>query len=322
PSIGVCTYPADGRDVLALLKNADTAMYHAKEHGRGHYQWFSQDMLRAPEEHLALGNALHRALERNEFSLHYQPLVSVQTGLVTGMEALLRWTHPQRGALSPSSFVFLAEESGMIAPIGEWALRNACHEARKLQEKLGLPLNVAVNVSPRQFKQQDVVQIVRKALDDSGLSATSLTLEITESLLLVSREDTIATLRQLRQLGVGIAVDDFGTGYSSLSYLTRFPISKLKIDGSFVRDLTEDSGDAAIVSAIIAMARSLQMSVVAEGVETAEQFAYLRERRCDEVQGFLLGRPVPAKDFPQLVERIHLNPLPRRASFDRDYTLF
>jgi len=305
PSIGVCTYPDDGRDVLALLKNADTAMYHAKEHGRGHYQWFSQDMLRATEEHLALGNALHRALERNEFSLHYQPLVAVGNGRVVGMEALLRWTHPVRGALPPSSFIHLAEESGMIAPIGEWALRNACHDARMLQKRLGLPLTLAVNVSPRQFKQQNVVLMVRRALEDSGLDASCLTLEITESLLLVSREETISTLKRLREVGVGIAVDDFGTGYSSLSYLTRFPINKLKIDGSFVRDLVEDSGDAAIVSAIIAMAKSLHMVVTAEGVETAEQMTYLRQRGCDEVQGYYLSRPVGRDEFAEVVDRIH-----------------
>jgi diguanylate cyclase (GGDEF)-like protein/PAS domain S-box-containing protein len=297
PSIGVCCYPADGADSLTLLKNADTAMYHAKEHGRGHYQWFSQDMLKAPEEQLALTNALHRALERDEFSVEYQPLINLASCQMTGVEALLRWSHPSRGPLAPSSFVSLAEESGLIGPIGQWVLHKACRDVRQMQEKLGFPLNLAVNVSPHQFRQQNMVDLVECALRESGLSASSLTLEITENLLLVSREETVATLQKLRSMGVSIAVDDFGTGYSSLSYLTRFPINKLKIDGSFVRDVHDDSGDAAVVSAIIAMAKSLDMAVVAEGVETITQLQYLKDRHCDEVQGFFLSRPVKISDL-------------------------
>ncbi|MDP9142666.1 MAG: EAL domain-containing protein, partial [Pseudomonadota bacterium] len=304
PSIGVCSYPGDGLDALTLMKNADTAMYHAKEHGRGHHQWFNPDMLREPEEHLALTNALHRALEREEFSLHYQPLVSIHDCKVVGVEALLRWTHPVRGALAPSNFVFLAEESGIIAPIGEWVLRKACHDIRRMQEQLGQPLTLAVNVSPRQFRGQNIVKTVQQALAGSGLAARDLTLEITESLLLESREDTIATLKELRKLGVSIAVDDFGTGYSSLSYLTRFPIDKLKIDGSFVRDLHVDSDDAAVVSAIIAMGKSLRMTVIAEGVETIEQLQYLRARGCDEVQGFFMSKAVSLEQLPAVARDI------------------
>lgn len=304
PSIGVCSYPADGRDALTLLKNADTAMYRVKEHGRGHYQWFTQDMLQAPGEQLELANALHRALEREELSLHYQPVVSANDCKVTGVEALLRWNHPTRGLLPPSSFIFLAEESGIIVSIGEWALRKACFDIRQMQKQLGYPITLAVNVSPRQFRQQDIVAVAKKALADSGLAPASLTLEITESLLLESREDTIATIKRLRELNVTVAVDDFGTGYSSLSYLTRFPIDKLKIDGSFVRDLHEDSDDAAVISAIIAMGKSLRMTVVAEGVETLDQLKYLRERGCDEIQGFLLSKPVPLEQLSAVIEDI------------------
>lgn len=304
PSIGVCSYPADGTDVLTLLKNADTAMYHVKGHGRGHYQWFSQDMLRAPEEHLALTNALHRALEREEFSLHYQPMVSAENCKMVAVEALLRWTHPTRGPLPPSSFIFLAEDSGIIVPIGEWVLHKACTDIRALQEQLGYPITLAVNVSPRQFRQPNIVAVVKKALDDSGLAPACLTVEITESLLLESREDTVAILKCLREIGVNVAIDDFGTGYSSLSYLTRFPIDKLKIDGSFVRDLHEDSDNAAVVSAIIAMGKSLRMTVTAEGVETLEQLKYLRERGCDEIQGFLLSKGVPLEALPGVVKDI------------------
>ncbi len=304
PSIGVCSYPADGGDVLTLLKNADIAMYHVKEHGRGHYQWFSQGMLKAPEEQLALTNALHRALEREEFSLHYQPMASADDCKVVGVEALLRWVHPTRGSLPPSSFIFLAEESGIIVPIGEWVLRKACHDIQQLQKQLGYPIALSVNVSPRQFRQQNIVEIVEQALADSGLAPTSLTLEITESLLLESREDTVAVLKRLRALGVSMAIDDFGTGYSSLSYLTRFPIDKLKIDGSFVRDLYEDSDDAAVISAIIAMGKGLKMTVSAEGVETMEQLKYLRERGCDEIQGFLLSKGVTLEQLPTVVQEI------------------
>ena len=304
PSIGVCSYPSDGRDALTLLKNADTAMYRVKENGRGHYQWFSRDMLQAPGEQLALTNALHRALEREEFSLHYQPMVSADNCKVVGVEALLRWTHPTRGPLPPSSFIFLAEESGIIVSIGEWVLRKACSDMQQLQKRIGYPIMLAVNVSPRQFRQQDIVAVTKKALDDSGLAPTSLTLEITESLLLENREDTVATLKRLRQMGVSVAVDDFGTGYSSLSYLTRFPIDKLKIDGSFVRDLHEDSDDAAVISAIIAMGKSLRMTVAAEGVETMDQLKYLRERGCHEIQGFLLSKGVTLEQLSAVIEGI------------------
>ncbi|NGY04778.1 EAL domain-containing protein [Solimonas terrae] len=304
PSIGVSTYPDDARDATGLIKCADMAMYHAKSRGRGNWQWYHQDLLRANEEHLSLDSALHRAMERNELSLHYQPVLAIGSGRIVGMEALLRWNHPERGPLLPSSFVGIAEESGLIVPIGEWALQTACRETHLLQQQTGVPLMLAVNVSPRQFRQQDLVKRVSAALNASGLSAHSLTLEITENLLLVSRDETIATLQQLRELGVSIAIDDFGTGYSSLSYLTRFPVNKLKIDGSFIRDLAEDSRDAAVVSSIIAIARSLQMTVVAEGVETPGQLAYLRERGCDEVQGFLVSEAVPYAAFAATMDEV------------------
>ncbi|WP_051362192.1 EAL domain-containing protein [Solimonas soli] len=304
PSIGISVYPDDARDAVGLIKCADMAMYHAKARGRGNWQWYHHDLQRANEEQLSLDNALHRAVERNEFSLHYQPVLATDSGRVVGMEALLRWNHPERGPVPPSSFVGIAEESGLIVPIGDWVLHTACREARLLQERSGEPLSLAVNVSPRQFREQTLVARVAAALSASGLPAHCLTLEITENLLLVSREETVATLQQLRALGVSIAIDDFGTGYSSLSYLTRFPVNKLKIDGSFIRDLAEDSRDAAVVTAIIAIARSLQMGVVAEGVETPAQLAYLRDRGCDEVQGFLISEGVPCDAFVATLERV------------------
>ena len=304
PSIGISIFPDDGADPMSLLKNADTAMYQAKAQGRGNHQWFTPTMLLAADERLDLEHALRKAQERDEFLLHYQPLVAVKGGQVVGMEALIRWQHPRRGLLLPGKFIKLAEETGLIVPIGAWVLRRACQEAKLLQDRLKKPLIISVNISTRQFRQDNLLQVVKDALNESGLPPRTLVLEITESVLAVNAQETAAVLQQIRALGVRIAVDDFGTGYSSLSYITRFPIDILKIDSSFVQDLIKDQNDAAITSAIIALAHSLKLEVIAEGVETPEQLAFLQERLCHEAQGLYFGKPVPANEFPSLADRI------------------
>jgi diguanylate cyclase (GGDEF)-like protein/PAS domain S-box-containing protein len=304
PSIGGCLYPADGTDATSLLKYADTAMYQAKAAGRSNFQWFSQAMLQQTKDKLALGSALRRAIESRELSIHYQPEVSLRDGRVTGMEALVRWQCLQQGSVSPDRFIPVAEESGLILQLGEWVLRTACEEGVAIQRRLGRRIMLAVNVSPRQFQQKEWPNIVRQALEESGLEPRCLEIEITESTLMHNPEESAEILRGLRRLGVTVVVDDFGTGYSSLSYLTRFPIDKIKIDRSFVRDLTTDAADAAIINAIISMAHSLDIRVVAEGVETDEQLRYLQERGCDQVQGFRYSSAVPAGDFPGLLAGI------------------
>ncbi len=254
-------------------------------------------MLQQNEQRLATETALRQALERHELSLEYQPQVDIASGRLTGCEALLRWTHPELGRVPPDRFVPVAEEMGLIRVIGEWVLRTACHEVRKMQQQLGLPLSVAVNISPQQFFHGDIAGLIDSALQDSGLSPQSLEVEITEGVLLDNCQATVDVLRSIRARGVAVAIDDFGTGYSSLSYLTRFPIDKLKIDQSFVRDITVDDSDAAVTSAIIVMAHTLQLSVVAEGVETREQHQFLAQRHCNTAQGYYFGRPMKVADF-------------------------
>jgi len=296
-SVGSCQYPLDGLDCATLLKNADAAMYQAKAAGRGCYRSFSADMMHAVHQKLTLEGEMRQAISRGEFSMHYEPQINLDTGEVTSMEALIRWHHPQRGLISPAEFIPVAEETGLIVAIGEWTLRTACLEARQIQQRLNRPLSVAVNLSPRQFSQPNLVEQVQRALALSGLEPESLVLEITEGSLMAKSEDTIRVLRRLRLLGIAIAVDDFGTGYSSLSYITRFPVDVLKIDRSFVRDICEDHADAAVAQAIIAMAHGLGIAVVAEGVETREQLEFLRSRGCDSAQGYLVGRGTPAAAF-------------------------
>jgi diguanylate cyclase (GGDEF)-like protein len=303
PSIGGCLFPQDGSNATELLKNADTAMYHAKTTGRSNFHWFTQEMLKQTEEKLALGSALRRAIEGNELSLHYQPEVSLRDGRVTGIEALVRWHAPQ-GPVPPDRFIPVAEETGLILPLGEWVLRTACREYAAIQRTLGRRITLAVNVSPRQFQQKDWPEIVHRALNESGLHPHCLEIEITESMLMQNPEESADMLRLLRRLGVSVVVDDFGTGYSSLSYLTRFPIDKIKIDRSFVRDLTTDAADAAIINAIIAMAHSLNIRVVAEGVESMQQLHYLQERGCDQAQGFHYSQAVPSGDLRRLLNSI------------------
>ncbi len=300
-SIGIALCPLDGGDVNMLLKNADIAMYQAKEQGRNTFQFFSREMNIKALEHLMLETSLRRGLERKEFFLVYQPLLDLKTGNLVGMEALVRWQHPDLGLLLPGKFIPIAEETGMILPLGDWVLAAACRQNRQWQRE-GLPqLRVAVNLSARQFSQTDLAKRVAEILTTTGLQPECLELELTESTIMSNAEETITILRELKAMGISLAIDDFGTGYSSLSYLKHFPIDRLKIDRSFVCDITTNPDDAAIADAIIAMAHSLKLKVTAEGVEKQEQLAYLSSRNCDEMQGYFLSYPVGADEFAAFV---------------------
>ncbi len=301
PSLGICAYPHDGEDVETLMRNADTAMYYAKQVGRNNFQFFTQAMNDAAQERLVLENDLRHAVERGEFTLHYQPQLDLKTGGIVGFEALVRWLHPQRGMVGPSQFIPAAEETGLIEPIGEWVLREACSQARMWHQAGHPQLQVSVNCSAQQFQRESLVETVGRILRETGLSANRLDLEITESVIIQRSEEVIARIQAFDDMGVRISIDDFGTGYSSLSYLKRFAIHQLKIDQSFVRDISSDPDDAAIVSAIIAIAHSLGLAVVAEGVETAEQLAFLKSLGCDAAQGYYFSKPVPAEEFSQLL---------------------
>ena len=296
-SIGIALFPVDGADPESLLRNADSAMYRAKEAGRNTYQLCTDDMKKRAMERLSLESRLRTAIREQQLTVAYQPQISLLTGRTVGVEALARWTDPERGAIEPSTFIPIAEDTRLILPLGEWVLRTACRQTKEWQERGAGPLRVAVNLSARQFQQHDLVQMVRSALDEVGLAPSSLELEITETTAMQNADVTVEVLRALRDIGVGISIDDFGMGYSSLNYLKRFPINAVKIDRAFVSDLATDDGDAAIVSAVLAMARSLRLRVIAEGVEDAEQFAFLRNNRCDEAQGFYFSRPVSAEDL-------------------------
>jgi diguanylate cyclase (GGDEF)-like protein/PAS domain S-box-containing protein len=301
-SIGISVYPEDGADAETLIKNADTAMYHAKESGRNNFQFFKADMNRKAVERQSLEGSLHRALEREEFLLHYQPKVNLNTGEITGVEALVRWQQPERGLVPPAQFVPIAEDCGLIVQIGRWVLREACRQARAWQDAGLTPLPIAVNVSAVEFRDKGFVEGVRTILDETGLEARFLELELTEGVLMDDAESTASVLQELKKMGVHLAVDDFGTGYSSLSYLRQFPIDVLKIDRSFVNQITADPDDSTIVSAIINMGKSLKHHVVAEGIETQLQRAYLQTHRCAEGQGYLFSRPLAAAQFAQLLQ--------------------
>ena len=301
-SIGVTLCPDDGTEAADLLRNADMAMYQAKEQGRGCYVLFTKEMNERVSKRVALEKRLRTALEKNEFCLHYQPQVDLASGEIIGVEALLRWNSPDRGLVSPLEFIPVAEESGLIVPIGEWVLHTACAQAQAWV-KTGCPaLRMAVNLSGRQFRQQDLVSTVEKALGASGLDPARLELEITESMAMEDADRSLATLSRLKAMGVSLAVDDFGTGYSSLSYLKRFPIDTLKIDRSFIKDMTEDPNDAAIAASIIAMAHTLNLKVIAEGVETPDQRDQLGEYGCDEVQGYYFSKPLPVADITRILQ--------------------
>jgi diguanylate cyclase (GGDEF)-like protein/PAS domain S-box-containing protein len=301
-SIGISIYPDDGLDPETLIKTSDTAMYQAKEHGRNNYKFFEQEMNIRAVERQSIEEDLRGALERREFMLHYQPKIDLQTGAITGAEALIRWIHPQRGLVSPLMFVPVAEDSGLILPIGMWVRREACLQARAWQDAGLPPLSVAVNISVVEFRDENFLESIRAILKETRLEPRCLELELTESVLMQHAEATTSVLQQLKAMGVYLAVDDFGTGYSSLSYLRRFPIDALKIDRSFVREITSNPDDATIVSAVISMGRSLKQRVIAEGVETRQQLAFLQNQRCGEGQGYYFSRPVLPEQFAKLLE--------------------
>jgi diguanylate cyclase (GGDEF)-like protein/PAS domain S-box-containing protein len=300
-SIGVSVFPDDGPNAETLIKNADTAMYQAKENGRRSFQFFKPSMNARAVERQSIEERLRRALERQEFELHYQPKVNIRTGAITGAEALIRWNHPTRGQLSPADFIPIAEDCGLILPIGRWVQRQACEQARAWLDA-GLPATaMAVNVSAMEFQNEGFLQGLSQVLQESGWEPRLLELELTESVLMKHVETAIALLRALQESGVQVALDDFGTGYSSLSYLRRFPIDSLKIDRSFVQQIADGPDNSAIVTAVISMARSLKLRVVAEGVETVQELQFLQAHQCDEVQGYYLSRPLPAAQFASLL---------------------
>jgi diguanylate cyclase (GGDEF)-like protein/PAS domain S-box-containing protein len=304
-SLGVSVYPEDGADGRTLLKHAEVAMYRAKHEGRNSYQFFDPAMTEQAHERLRLESSLRRGLERNEFVLHYQPQIDIHSGDLVGIEALLRWQHPERGLVPPMEFIPLLEDTGLITEVGNWAIDAACRQAA-IWHASGLHrAPVAVNLSAKQLQRQDIADFVRSVLKETGLEPSTgpLELELTESLLMEDVHATTAKLRELRQLGVTLSIDDFGTGYSSLAYLKRFPIRTLKIDRAFVRDIAHDPDDAAIVTAVIAMAHNLKLSVIAEGVETEEQLAFLRRHGCDAMQGYLVSRPLPADSLTEFLGR-------------------
>lgn len=305
-SIGIAMYPANGSDVQTLTKNADMAMYLAKEDGKNGYRFFSKEVKTQSIERLSLESALRRALEREQFSLNYQPKVDMETGQITGVEALLRWTHPDLGSISPAQFIPLAEETGLIVPIGRWVVKEACAQAMAWQRRGLLPVSMAVNLSPRQFVDEHLLQDVDEALAASGMSPVLLQLEVTESMMMRNVGRALKVLDAIQSRGIRLAIDDFGTGYSSMSLMKHFPIDTIKIDRSFVRDLPQDSEDQAIAQAIISMGKALGMTVVAEGVENAEQEAFLRAHGCDEMQGFLISKPVPARQMAELLRPMEL----------------
>jgi diguanylate cyclase (GGDEF)-like protein/PAS domain S-box-containing protein len=299
-SVGISLYPFDG-DAEQLLVHADAAMYRAKEMGRNNYQLYAKVMDSKPLRRLTLENGLHSALERNEFVVHYQPQADVKTGEIVGVEALVRWQHPEKGLVLPQEFIPWAEDAGLIVPLGEWVLRTACADAKSLHEEGVQPLRVAVNLSARQFLQSDLSEMIARTCEETQIDPSLLELEITETVAMQNGSMTIGVLRQLRELGIRIGIDDFGTGYSSLSNLKNFPIDTLKIDQSFIRDLTTDANDAAIATTVIAMAHSLNLRVIAEGVETAEQLVFLKQRGCHEVQGYLISKPLPVQSLKKLL---------------------
>ena len=309
--IGVSIFPDDGLDAETLIKNADTAMYQAKENGRQSYQFFRPAMNVRAVERQSIEGSLRRALERQEFALHYQPKIDLRTGEISGAEALIRWTHPTRGSVSPGQFIPVAEDCGLILPIGNWVLREACQQARTWLDA-GLALGrIAVNISAIEFRNESFLEGVFAILKDTGLDPTSLELELTESVLMKRPDATSSVLQALRAKGVRVAVDDFGTGYSSLSYLQKFSIDALKIDQSFVRRITTAPAETTIVTAVISMARSLKLRVVAEGVESLRELEFLQAHHCDEAQGYYFGRPVPAGQFAKLLQTGISETLPR-----------
>jgi diguanylate cyclase (GGDEF)-like protein/PAS domain S-box-containing protein len=307
-STGISVFPEDGSEGEDLTKNAEAAMYHAKEEGGDGYRYYSSAMNASTAERLTMETELRQALERGEFLLHYQPLFDANSGRVVGAEALIRWRHPEKGLLSPMTFIPVAEESGLIVPIGEWVMRSACEQAKEWESCGYGSVRVSVNLSSRQVDREALPLTVRGALEAADLAADRLQIELTESTLMEDAEGASDCLQALKELGVGLLIDDFGTGYSSLSYLMRFPLDGIKIDRSFLEGVPEAEEQVAITNAIIAMAQSLRLDLIAEGVETQSQESFLREKGCEVLQGFLLSRPLPAEDFSRLLEQLALQP--------------
>jgi diguanylate cyclase (GGDEF)-like protein/PAS domain S-box-containing protein len=302
-SIGISIYPVDGADIETLVKNADCAMYVAKEQGRNNYQFYTSSMNAKGLEMLALENSLRKALERQEFLLYYQPQIDLNTGKISGVEALLRWHHPEWGILPPKEFIALAEETGIIVPLGKWMMYAACGQIKKWQTAGFSCGRLAVNLSMRQFRDKALIETINGMLQKTGLDPALLELELTESIIMQNPAATIATLRELSSTGIHLAIDDFGTGYSSLNYLKYLPLSRLKIAQAFVSGIVMDPNDKAIAKAIIALAHNLNMKVIAEGVETVEQLEFFRMHKCDEVQGYLFSEPLPAEDFERMLRK-------------------
>jgi diguanylate cyclase (GGDEF)-like protein len=315
-SIGIALYPGDGANPDVLLARADAAMYCAKQRGRNNVQWFASGMDNATEERLRLESDLHEALHAGQLELFYQPKAETASGEVHSAEALIRWRHPRRGLIAPTEFIPLAEANGLIHEIGSWVLKEACRQCVEWQREGLAGLRVAVNVAATQFRRGDLLEVVRRTLEETGLAPRYLEIELTESTVMTDPEESAATLEQLSRMGVLVSVDDFGTGYSSISYLRRFPIDKLKIDRAFIQDLVTRADDASIVQAIISLAHSLRLKVVAEGVETTQQLDYLRSIGCDQYQGFHFSPPVPAREFRQLLRTWQRTEQP----FDRTYS--
>jgi diguanylate cyclase (GGDEF)-like protein/PAS domain S-box-containing protein len=303
-SVGVCIFPDFASDADGLLERADAAMYASKENGRNQHQIFNSKMLKETSSRLAMEHELRSALKNDEFSLVYQPQVCLRTGEVVGLEALLRWSNPRLGRVSPADFIPLAEDTGLIVPIGEWVFGRACMEGKQMGDAIGRELSVAINLSPRQFRQGNLLDVIEGALAKSGLAPRNLEIEITENTLMINSAANLEMLQRIRELGGRIAIDDFGTGFCSFSYLLEYHVDRLKIDQSFVRRAVEDSNAAAVVRTVLAMSHGLNIKVVAEGVETADQLKFLRRRRCDEAQGYLFARPITASEFPAAVEAI------------------
>ncbi|MEE4254045.1 MAG: EAL domain-containing protein [Desulfuromusa sp.] len=306
-SVGVSLYPENGEDADSLVKAADTSMYQGKYGGGNSYQFYSAEMNTDSRESLLLENLLREALQKKQFLLYYQPQYELKTGQLVGFEALIRWKHPDLGLVSPLDFIPMAEESGLIVPIGEWVLYTACKQMKKIQEQWKLPLSMAVNLSPRQFLHSSLVQTVAEVLYRTKLKPRFLELEITESMVMGDIDQSISKMNEFKKMGVQLAIDDFGTGYSSLEYLKKFPISKLKIDQSFVRELGQDANGTAIVNSVIALGKSMQLEVIAEGIETVEQLDLLGKEGCDQGQGYLFSKPLPVEALPALLDSVLIN---------------
>jgi diguanylate cyclase (GGDEF)-like protein len=302
-SMGLATFPDDGTDPESLVKNADAAMYQAKALGRDNFQFYTAQMNTEVHERISLQIELRQGIARGQFQLAYQPQIDIQSGRVFAAEALVRWNHPVQGSLPPSRFIPIAEESGLIVPLGDWVLHAACRQNKAWQDAGMPPISVCVNVSPRQFKEKNWIQRVRHALEESGLEPQYLELELTESLIMQDAQQAIATMRELQAVGVHFSIDDFGTGYSSLSALKSFPVARLKIDRSFVRNLPHDENDRGIATAVISLGQKLNMRVIAEGVETDAQLEFLTANHCDEIQGFHFSRPVAPEALADLLRR-------------------